>query len=476
MEYAEDDDSEKLAFKRDITAEESEQLGVSFSDTAQWDALSEFFDNPWFERAWVVQELLPAQVQEASDKIEAKIVAGSHVLWWDEVKLTASWIVYKGDNRPQPENINIDGVLLTTSMRLGWKSRQSKYYGKGPSRGKFNFRALSLLENFRNRISTDPRDKVYAFIGISDLVEASFDFEFVPNVEVDYGKSVMEVYRDTAIAIIKDTKGLDILISATPRSEEEGWPSWVPDWRIRDCRDAGERLSRNKPVNISWEPDIPVQLLESPDENSLHVTGKILGRATLVHTERHSKDVIWENDVRILRDRVVNMLETYSTGEDVATAFTLTLSAGKLPRSVEEAGTTEQQFADSVLDFMAAVKLPKDTEEERKHRYDEIARFRHLGLDGDWLRPYLVLCERRFFVTDIGYMGLGNHYMVEGDVIAILFGMHAPCVLRPRSDDPRAGYEFIGEAYVRGAMDGEATKDLPRSGDGFVVGDEVLLL
>jgi hypothetical protein len=96
-EYA----GERLTIKRDITVTELEELGISFSDTAPWNALSSFYDNSWFERTWVVQEPLPAQVKkEASDKIEAKIITGPHVLWWDEVKHTVSWIIYKGDNRP----------------------------------------------------------------------------------------------------------------------------------------------------------------------------------------------------------------------------------------------------------------------------------------------------------------------------------------------------------------------------------------
>jgi hypothetical protein len=96
-------------------------------------------------------------------------------------------------------------------------------------------------------------------------------------------------------------------------------------------------------------------------------------------------------------------------------------------------------------------------------------------VDYDWLRKYLILCARRFFVTDTGNMGIGNYHMVEGDVIAILFGMHGPCVSRSKSDDPCDGYEFIGEAYVRGTMHGEATRGLPRGDDGVVIGVEILL-
>lgn len=41
---------EQLEKYESVSNEESEQLGIPFSDTASWGALSAFYDNPWFER------------------------------------------------------------------------------------------------------------------------------------------------------------------------------------------------------------------------------------------------------------------------------------------------------------------------------------------------------------------------------------------------------------------------------------------
>jgi hypothetical protein len=70
---------------------------------------------------------------------------------------------------PQPEDVAIDGILLTVGMRLRWFFRLSKMYGRLDSVGRFYFRTLNLLEQFRNRLAKDPRDKVYALLGLSDL-------------------------------------------------------------------------------------------------------------------------------------------------------------------------------------------------------------------------------------------------------------------------------------------------------------------
>ena len=118
---------------------------------------------------------------------------------------------------------------------------------------------------------------------------------------------------------------------------------------------------------------------------------------------------------------------------------------------MKDEGTTAEAYANSIFDFIDALKLPRATEHERTHRYAKLAPFTEIGFDTDWFDVCAQsCCERRLFTTDSGYLGLGNHHMIAGDVIAILF---VPCVLRQLSDKPEDGYAFIGEAYVHGAME-----------------------
>lgn len=71
--------------------------------------------------------------------------------------------------------------------------------------------------------------------------------------------------------------------------------------------------------------------------------------------------------------------------------------------------------------------------------------------------------------------GLGPPETEQGDRICILFGCSVPCILRPRK---RSGgqecFEFVGEAYVYGRMDGEAitqfsTEELTSKTTEFVI-------
>jgi hypothetical protein len=83
-------------------------------------------------------------------------------------------------------------------------------------------------------------------------------------------------------------------------------------------------------------------------------------------------------------------------------------------------------------------------------------------------RAQRVVWGRRFFTTGAllpkakerwsdPLFGLGPSYIKEGDMICILFGCSVPVILRKivgKTDDVH--FEFIGECYVHGVMDGQA--------------------
>jgi hypothetical protein len=86
--------------------------------------------------------------------------------------LAASWAWYKGETRPQPEDVSIDGILLTVGMRLRWFFRFSKTYGCLDSIGHFNLLPHTEPARTISRLpctETSHRDKVNALLDLSDL-------------------------------------------------------------------------------------------------------------------------------------------------------------------------------------------------------------------------------------------------------------------------------------------------------------------
>ena len=63
--------------------------------------------------------------------------------------------------------------------------------------------------------------------------------------------------------------------------------------------------------------------------------------------------------------------------------------------------------------------------------------------------------HRSFMLTEKGYFGLGSCFPRPNDVVCILRGGSVPFVLRPQGD---GYYEWVGEAYVHGVMDGSVVR------------------
>jgi hypothetical protein len=101
------------------------------------------------------------------------------------------------------------------------------------AKGKASFKRSSdlipLLQHSRNCQSSDPRDRVYAFLGL-----AHHGYDVVP----DYNPSnkVERVLIETAKSIIRHDKSLAVLQHVHRGREMLGvkLPSWVPDWTSKE--------------------------------------------------------------------------------------------------------------------------------------------------------------------------------------------------------------------------------------------------
>ena len=425
---------EELQKVEAITLEQSQSLGISFAAMDSWNAFYDYFDREWFERVWCVQEILPAR--------EAMVLCGSHAVEWELVKGAATWFLSKAAAVKEelvPRKIN--GIEHTLKMNIHWQSRWGTEFfrdrTKHKDRPEYTWSAFRLLNAFRSRLATDPRDKAYALLGVSDLARP-FNGQ---KIDIDYSKSTKEVYTDFARGLTTlDSiaySDLDILLSARPPSKEVGWPSWVPDWRENDLTDIGTPWD-----DFGYRVTGTHTSEETEDIYTLKVRGVILGKTTYVTPFSHAGELLNNGLMRQSQNVCLDMVKSYPTGESVETAHALALLGGTIPSYIK---LSTEEYVDMYLDYVDAVDMPNTNYDEQTARNNALRPFNELGFTTTWMLHFInTFCERRMYVTDSDYIGIGYHRMEMGDVIAVLEGLSLPAVLRPLGEDAADGYAFIG--------------------------------
>jgi hypothetical protein len=182
-----------------------------------WKALQHLFTYPkiW-RRVWVVQEILCAP--------RALLVSGYSVMEWDLVErvLASRFPHTDAYNSPftQDSSTLTGGIFAEAKIVKHQRRifRETQEGGVSP--------LLDVLARFRWTLSTDPRDKIYALLG---LVSCSL------GIEVSYHKSVKEVFIQVVECAINSCAILDIICESqwaifnnSERNQE--LPSWVPDF------------------------------------------------------------------------------------------------------------------------------------------------------------------------------------------------------------------------------------------------------
>ncbi|KAF5500937.1 Heterokaryon incompatibility protein 6, OR allele [Colletotrichum siamense] len=90
---------------------------------------------------------------------------------------------------------------------------------------------LWLLRNFRNRRSSEPRDKIFALLRLARNFKTEAHYaKFDLNIDTDYKVSVHTLFAHVAYEIIKQTGLFWVTTFDLLAKSRNDVPSWVPDW------------------------------------------------------------------------------------------------------------------------------------------------------------------------------------------------------------------------------------------------------
>ena len=389
-------------------------------------ALDNLLKRGWFQRIWVIQELVCAG--------KATIMCGDQSMEWESF-LSFTGRIYEARNYKRVA-LN-DPVYNLTQMR---RENEQRRLGKQSS-------LLYLLSAFRSCEASDPRDKIFALVGIADQ-------QTIAPCTPDYSKDVSEIYRDLASHLIITERNADILAFcvAPHQGQYVPLPSWVPDW------------SRPQ-INIASPRSMPGAYTASAgtsckgriDSNTLSLDGVMLNRIVRLEGGQESYEIFKQSRNYAQRDLtayvrtlVANVGENHRLERQQLLLFCKLYHDDPLMMrpnlNHEFYDTWPRVLTSEIEDFYTSIYVPypqsHSIEHVKKGEKDKEDLWNAL-LDAAIGRTFCLFDDRR--------VGWVPRSAKVGDRIAIFLGGTVPILLRPSGND----YNVLGEAYVDEMMDGQ---------------------
>lgn len=308
-----------------------------------------------------------------------------------------------------------------------------------------------LLVQCRSRQASDPRDKVFALLGLGKARRGEAGL-----VDIDYSLTVRQVYSAVAIAQIRLSHKLGALETEVAHALPD-LPTWVTDWTAISKVD----------INLSQiRATLP----------GLYHAGPALGIKTLAYDE---KDCTLTLPGRPF-DIIAELSEPFPINDSECETFIPVYEQWKhfisqlgAPSSIYAAGDTIEQalhqtlVADSVTD--EATDQTRRATAAEAHAFGEwlkgvakamksgsVVQNHDLKVSREDMHVKAVLAHRRLMITASGYMGLAPAGAAAGDSVYVFNGARMPSVLRFAGRQPQdLVFKLVGPCFIQGIMDGE---------------------
>ena len=389
-------------------------------------ALRKLLERSWFRRIWVVQELVCAR--------KATIKCGTHSMKWETFLDVAERLHTAGIFVTPEERSVQDALLVLSNMRREMQRRNQR------NRSHLEL----LLYSYRLCLASDPRDKVFALVGIAHGQIAA---AYTPN----YSREVPEVYRDLAIHLIIAERNPDFLLHCAHIGgcQASILPSWVPDWS-QPLYTYCSPLRLPGAYEASTGTSFKGRVSEELDE--LFLDGVVLNKVERLGSAWNF-DAVEDDWVKYvkrtieLNEECLDMFrESPRYRNCYWSAFIRALVADKDcsdlrvgQRNLSEVYVSYRKFLSRILIRQVTTGVSEKREpEDETEDFDAAVAYAALG--------------RTFCLFDDGRAGWVIATAEVGDRIAIFLGAKVPILLRPRDN----GYIVLGEAYVHEMMDGQA--------------------
>jgi hypothetical protein len=428
-------------------------------------AVLEFFDRPYWRRVWVIQELALAR--------HTVVHCGESNVDWPQIVTLVS--------RYGISCRQMLGISFPKSG-IGYMEKLLSFHQHAST-----FKPLSFLEALlrsSGSLSTDPRDKVFALLG---LVHDSRLYIPVPN----YRQSVEDICLAMTLSVIATTSRLEIIpLLGSGYNKDNKMASWIPNWvRVEQfsARQAPEREAQNEDRLAVQDAFTSPRPRFSGRVRAVVTTGGVLRTRALLLDEVDGLTLTVSESgapqvAEPLRANSIYSANPYSENRQrlailLRTLLQYTVQPEKFSLPVEPLRLLFAQplLLAKILDvaqmnwLLASKHLVVNGQSlldttlncERDDRkvfsgykrgYSSHSQFISFSASRDREELFQALQDQlnkgmRLMTTKRGYMGWVHPAAEQGDVICLLENCEILVALRPRSE---GGYYVIGDLYSEG--------------------------
>lgn len=390
--------------------------------------------NSWWKRIWTVQELMLPE--------KRTVLWGQHELLWTVMMRaihtwTTTWLqpLHGAMSQEQFDSMN------ALSANVVWASYSA--HKDLPS---------ILVNKWRRRQATDPRDKVF---GLRGLVLPSVALTYTDRCTT--ATPAADVFSALTLDAILAEGSLQPLVLNPRRTEPGAATDDVPGWTMdlggadQGAADMFYRDWGYRHYNACQSRPL--------DRDLLQVTVDANGGSTRV---------LAVPGVKVEEIRVVSPDQNVApqTDEQISEKLKGWFKLAADYRREKLSLTADAQFEESCWRLVLAdlLEVANDETPSRLPNTEDLELARRFAMEGQrergrlWIKEHHMpssLFNLAFFVTGSGMMGLAPTDTVPGDQIWILDGGKFPFVLRPRQGGGTNEFDFLGCCYAQGIMFGE---------------------
>lgn len=463
---------------------------------SNWTAVNELFLRPWWTRVWTLQEL---------------ILSPRVTFYCGSKSLSLS------DLRPALYGLNLcsgsEGFPISrAAFHATWNRRRLVQWFRNSGSHNSNrlggISLIAIMAYFSDNNATDPRDRIYSLLGLAADAEAI--------IRPNYNASTEDAYSELIKSFIKIHQSLDAicfaqLFHSSDTSSKSSLPSWVPDWRTKVdptviplmvSQSARNHIGNLRPL---WALDYSVMYSASSSKKP-HVR---FDAPRLIACEGIFLDFVdglggcipdagvCAPCPMVPSTSVINAPPVNKNDSRVDDAYHLMMKICRClvldrkdvylrhPSPIETYLKDFQLFCSTAMSRLSKVhpmftnwflrnKLLKvqgsDIESLSKRAAESIPISRTSLFDLSDEESFLARfrdttkkMNRRLLISEKGMLGMAPIKAKKGDIICVLFGCSVPLLLRQRHSQEE--YEFIGECYLDGYMNGEALDSMEADSD-----------